>query len=67
MPGMLEAIEAALEAGALAAFVGGAGPTVAALSREDELEEVAKALEAYRGEGRTLVLRIGEGFFWKET
>lgn len=67
MPGIVEAIEAALEAGALAAFVGGAGPTVAALSREDELEEVAKALEGYRGEGRTLILGIGEGYFWKET
>ncbi|TFU17142.1 homoserine kinase [Thermus tengchongensis] len=67
MPGILEAIEGALKAGALAAFVGGAGPTLAALAREDELEEVAKALEDYRGQGRTLVLNIGEGYFWKET
>lgn len=67
MPGVLEAIEAALKAGALAAFVGGAGPTLAALVREEDIEKVAGALEAYRGEGRTLVLRIGEGFFWKET
>ena len=67
MPGALEALEAALEAGALAAFVGGAGPTVAALAWEDSLEKVAKALEGYRGEGRTLILGIGEGYFWKET
>ncbi len=67
MPGVLEAIKGALDAGALAAFVGGAGPTLAALAREEDIERVAKALEAYRGEGRTLVLRIGEGYFWKET
>ncbi|MFN4071489.1 MAG: homoserine kinase [Thermus caldifontis] len=67
MPGVLEAIKGALDAGALAAFVGGAGPTLAALAQEEDIERVAKALEAYRGEGRTLVLRIGEGYFWKET
>lgn len=65
MPGVLEAIEGALEAGALAAFVGGAGPTLAALVRKAEAERVAQALEAYRGEGRTLILGVGEGFFWK--
>ncbi|GAA6735870.1 homoserine kinase [Thermus oshimai] len=67
MPGVLEAIGKALAAGALAAFIGGAGPTVAALVREGEEEGVARALEAYRGEGRILVLEIGEGFFWKES
>ncbi|MFN4074201.1 MAG: homoserine kinase [Thermus sp.] len=67
MPGVLEAIEEALAAGALAAFVGGAGPTLAALVRTGEEERVVRALEAYRGEGRTLVLDIGEGYFWKET
>ncbi|MEN2981350.1 MAG: homoserine kinase [Thermus sp.] len=67
MPGVLEAIQGALEAGALAAFVGGAGPTVAALVRAGEEAPVARALEAYRGEGRTLVLGLGEGYFWKET
>ena len=68
MPGVLEAIEGALEAGALAAFVGGAGPTLAALARAGEEAPVIRALSAYRGpEGRTLVLGIGEGYFWKET
>lgn len=67
MPGVLEAIGEALEAGALAAFVGGAGPTLAALVREGAEGAVARVLEAYRGEGRTLVLGIGEGYFWKET
>jgi homoserine kinase len=67
MPGVLEALEGALEAGALAAFVGGAGPTVAALVREGEEARVMAALEAYRGEGRMLVLGLGEGFRWKAT
>ncbi|GAA6730401.1 homoserine kinase [Thermus brockianus] len=67
MPGVLEALEGALEAGALAAFVGGAGPTVAALVRQGEEERVAQALEAYRGQGQTLVLNLGEGYFWKGT
>ncbi len=66
MPGALEAIEAALAAGALAAFVGGAGPTVAALVREGEAQRVAQALAPYRGEGRTFVLGVGEGYAWKE-
>lgn len=67
MPGVLAAIGEALEAGALAAFVGGAGPTLAALVREGAEEAVARVLEGYRGEGRTLVLGIGEGYFWKGT
>ncbi|WP_022798580.1 homoserine kinase [Thermus islandicus] len=67
MPGALEAIEGALEAGALAAFVGGAGPTVAALVREGREEAVLEALASYGGEGRRLVLNIGEGYLWKET
>ena len=67
MPGVLEAIEGALEAGALAAFVGGAGPTVAALVREGKEAPVMEALEAYRGEGRILVLGLGEGYQWKAT
>jgi len=68
MPGVSEAIEEALRAGALAAFVGGAGPTLAALVRIGEEAPVIRALSAYRGsEGRTLVLGIGEGYFWKAT
>jgi len=67
MPGVLEALEGALEAGALAAFVGGAGPAVAALTQEGEEAPVIAALEAYRGEGRILVLGLGEGYWWKET
>ncbi|TBH20737.1 homoserine kinase [Thermus thermamylovorans] len=67
MPGASEAIDRALEAGALAAFVGGAGPAVAALVEEAHTLAVVQALEAYRGEGRTLVLGLGEGYFWKET
>ncbi|MCS6869650.1 MAG: homoserine kinase [Thermus sp.] len=67
MPGVMEAIENALAAGALAAFVGGAGPTLAALVRQGAEEGVARALVGYRGQGQTLVLNLGEGYFWKET
>jgi homoserine kinase len=40
---------------------------VAALVREGEEARVMAALEAYRGEGRMLVLGLGEGFRWKAT
>ena len=67
MPGAAEAIEAALAAGALAAFVGGAGPTVAALVGGG-VEDVTRALAGYAGtEGRLLALNIGEGVTWKAT
>jgi len=70
MPGAAEAIEAALAAGALAAFVGGAGPTVAALveASPPAIQEVSRSLAGYAGpEGRLQVLNIGEGVTWKAT
>lgn len=65
MPGVDEAIEGALEAGAWAAFLGGAGPTLAALTPRERVEAVARALSGYKGEGRLLVLGIGRGYEWK--
>lgn len=67
MPGLEAALEAAYAAGALAAFVGGAGPTVAAIVRPGTEEPVRRALMAYAGqEGRTLILGPGAGYSWKE-
>lgn len=65
MPGVEEAIEGALEAGAWAAFLGGSGPTLAALTPRERVEAVARALSGYKGEGRLLVLGIGRGYEWK--
>lgn len=65
MPGVEEAIEGALEAGAWAAFVGGAGPTLAALVPRERVEKVARALSGYKGDGRLLVLGLGRGYEWK--
>jgi homoserine kinase len=66
MPGLETALEAAYAAGALAAFVGGAGPTLAALVRPGAVEAVQRGLAEYVGEGWTLVLQAGKGYAWKE-
>ena len=67
MPGAAEALEAARAAGALAAFVAGAGPSVAALTRA-AASEVVRTLADYAGpEGRLLTLSIGGGLTWKAT
>ncbi|MGQ9510388.1 MAG: homoserine kinase [Thermaceae bacterium] len=66
MPGVEAAVEKALEAGAWAAFVGGAGPTLAALTPKDKVERVFGALSEYKGTGRLLVLGIGRGYEWRE-
>ncbi len=67
MPGAREALAAAEEAGALAVFVAGAGPSLAALVNGTG-GEVARALADYAGpEGRLLTLEIGGGYSWKAT
>ena len=65
MPGAKEAMAAALSAGALAAFVGGAGPAVAAVVERAKAERVARALADYAGEGQVLVLEAAGGYSWK--
>ncbi len=65
MPGLEAALERVYQAGALAAFVGGAGPTLAALARPEQIEAIRRAMQAYVGEGSTLVLGLGEGLRWK--
>lgn len=68
MPGLEGALEAAYAAGALAAFVGGAGPTLAAVVRPGLEAPVREALGGYAGSGgRTLILGPGAGYTWKET
>ncbi|MCX7740776.1 homoserine kinase [Meiothermus sp.] len=61
MPGLEGALESVYAAGALAAFVGGAGPTLAALARPEQVGDIREAMRAYVGEGTTLVLGLGEG------
>ncbi len=65
MPGAAAAIETAMAAGALAAFVAGAGPSVAALAAADS-GTVEQALAPYAGEkGRLITLTVGKGLAWK--
>lgn len=66
MPGLEPTIAATYQAGALAAFVGGAGPTLATLARPEHIEAIRRAMAEYVGEGSTLVLQLGEGLRWKE-
>lgn len=65
MPGLEAALERVYAAGALAAFVGGAGPTLAALSETQHIEAIRQAMQDYVGQGFTLVLGLGEGLRWK--
>ncbi|GIW36943.1 MAG: homoserine kinase [Meiothermus sp.] len=65
MPGLEMALEQVYAAGALAAFVGGAGPTLAALAEIHHTEAIRRAMQGYVGQGSTLVLGLGEGLRWK--
>ncbi|MBO1436353.1 homoserine kinase [Meiothermus sp. CFH 77666] len=65
MPGLEAALERVYAAGALAAFVGGAGPTLAALTEVHHTEAIRRAMQDYVGQGSTLVLGPGEGLRWK--
>lgn len=63
MPGLEPTLEQTYRAGALAAFVGGAGPTLAALAAPGSVETVREALLGYVGnEGQVMVLGLGEGY-----
>lgn len=66
-PGALEAIAALEDRGALAAFVGGAGPTLAALVKWEEASLLTPILNEYAGPGGDIMkLTIGGGYRWKE-
>ena len=63
IPGLAACRDALLEAGASAAFLSGAGPTLGAISTDDavtgQLEEI---LQSFAGEGAVLRLRASEGY-----
>lgn len=60
VPGLLETIEAALEAGAIAAFLSGAGPSLAALCEAADVAVVKNAMLPFAA--RILELPIATGF-----
>ncbi len=60
VPRLLETIEAALEAGAIAAFLSGAGPSLAALCEQTQTAKISTVLEAFAS--RILVLPIASGY-----
>lgn len=63
MPGLEAALERVYQAGALAAFVGGAGPTLAALTTYSAIEAIQEALLEYVGkQGRIMAVDPGEGY-----
>lgn len=59
LPGFRETLAASLDAGAYAAYLSGAGPSVAAICGTDELQAVSAALSGY---GRVLQLPGAGGF-----
>ena len=63
IPGLAACRTALLEAGASAAFLSGAGPTLGAISISDavtgRLEEI---LQGFAGKGEVLALRSSEGY-----
>ncbi len=61
MPGLFEAIEGAYRHDALAAFVGGAGPTIAALCRKENASSISSSFLSYVAGGKTLEINIGSG------
>jgi homoserine kinase len=67
MPGLENAIERVYGVGALAAFVGGAGPTLAALAPPGQITSIQAAMQDYVGQGYTLVLGLGEGIRWRQS
>jgi homoserine kinase len=60
VPNLLETIEAALEAGALAAFLSGAGPSLAALCEVEQVSSVKVPLQKFAS--RILELPIATGY-----
>ena len=60
VPNLLETIEAALNAGALAAFLSGAGPSVAALCEVNQVDSVKVPLQQFAS--RILELPIAAGY-----
>ena len=62
VPGLATCRNALLEAGAYAAFLSGAGPTVGVVCSTDTLVECRAILKSFVGEGRVLSLNASEGY-----
>jgi len=63
VPGLRAARSALLEAGAFAAYLSGAGPTLAAIAPEQALPDCRRVLQGFSGaRGRVLELRAGGGY-----
>ena len=63
IPGLAACREALLEAGASAAFLSGAGPTLAAISTDDAVTgRLQRILQGFAGDGEVLELRPSEGY-----
>lgn len=62
IPGLAAYRKALLEAGASAAFLSGAGPTLGAISTDGAVTEQLKVLQGFAGEGEVLRLRPSEGY-----
>jgi len=63
IPGLAACRGALLDAGASAAFLSGAGPTLAAISVDDVVTERLRGiLQGFAGAGEVLELRPGEGY-----
>ena len=63
IPGLASCRKALLEAGASAAFLSGAGPTLAAICTEAVVpEELLEVLRAFAGAGEVFELRASEGY-----
>jgi len=63
IPGLAECRQALLEDGAYAAFLSGAGPTLAVITDQEHLERCRHLLERYASQdGRVLELAAGEGY-----
>lgn len=59
LPHTAAAIDAALEAGAVTAFLSGSGPTAAAICTRESVESVAAALPTEQAEAHTKILEVG--------
>lgn len=62
LPGLASCRKALLDAGASAAFLSGAGPTLAAICTAAVPEELLEVLRAFAGAGEVLELRPSEGY-----
>ena len=66
IPGLAACRKRLLEVGASAAFLSGAGPTLAAISLDDEVSAVKEVMRAFVGGGRVLEIGASGGYRMKK-